>query len=127
VDSIQGREFEVTLLLTTKNSFTVLEATSHELDFLKFPNRLNMATSRARCIRIVLGNAYMLWLYGGPLWQQFIILHIQNNMYMQAAKFERNWETKEQKTKRLFEEGEQRTKKKLIKRDNMTPYNGTAT
>jgi hypothetical protein len=43
----------------------------------------------------------MLWLYGGPLWQQFIIHHIRNNMYVQAAKYEHNWETKQEKDERV--------------------------
>lgn len=71
VDSVQGKEFEAVILLTTK-------AIRSYNPFLDEPTRTNVALTRARSALFVLGNKYALT--GIPLWREIIEYSSEKNL-----------------------------------------------
>ncbi|XGW33926.1 hypothetical protein V3C99_017999 [Haemonchus contortus] len=65
VDSVQGREKEVVVILTTKNDFSPNEA-----DFLDDYRRLNVAVSRCRHGQFIFGYAQALRAL--PMWNRLL-------------------------------------------------------
>uniref|UniRef100_A0A7I4YVU8 AAA_12 domain-containing protein n=1 Tax=Haemonchus contortus TaxID=6289 RepID=A0A7I4YVU8_HAECO len=65
VDSVQGREKEVVVILTTKNDLSPDEA-----DFLDDYRRLNVAVSRCRHGQFIFGNAKALRAL--PMWNRLL-------------------------------------------------------
>ncbi|CAI4222819.1 unnamed protein product [Auanema sp. JU1783] len=64
VDSVQGAEFEVVILLTTKTAFAKKEP------FLTNPNRINVAITRAKHALFIMGRE--LTLRSLPVWRDLI-------------------------------------------------------
>lgn len=73
VDSVQGKEFEVVILLTTRTSTTYNA-------FMDEPTRTCVAITRARCALFTLGNRRALNTI--PLWRTIISHHGRKNAIM---------------------------------------------
>lgn len=80
VEEFQGQERDIMLISTVRSSKSVLQSDARlNLGFVNCRKRMNVATSRARCLMVVFGNPNLLSL--DECWSQLIIYCCNNNAY----------------------------------------------
>ncbi|KAM8719655.1 hypothetical protein ACLKA7_005822 [Drosophila subpalustris] len=80
VEEFQGQERDIMLISTVRSSHAVLESDARlNLGFVRCRKRMNVATSRARCLMIVFGNPHLLSV--DECWCQLIVYCCNNNAY----------------------------------------------
>ncbi|XP_046396334.1 probable RNA helicase armi [Ischnura elegans] len=81
VEELQGQERLAIIMSTVRTSRTFINIDLlHALGFVSSPNRLNVATSRARALLIVIGDPHLL--NHDPLWKKLIQRCVENNSYV---------------------------------------------
>ncbi|XP_034489960.1 probable RNA helicase armi isoform X2 [Drosophila innubila] len=80
VEEFQGQERDIMLISTVRSSLSVLQSDARlNLGFVRCKKRMNVATSRARCLMIVFGNPNLLSV--DECWSQLITYCCNNNAY----------------------------------------------